>query len=102
MRRLAPEGAMGTMSLYWYLEGKDDLLDLVLDHLMQDQILEPEEMADWRTGLRATARRRRTMLLAHPWVVQVMGQRPHTGPNVLRHIDQSLAIVEALDVPPAI
>jgi AcrR family transcriptional regulator len=102
MRRLAQEVGMGTMSLYWYLEGKDDLLDLVLDHLMQDQILQPEEMADWRTGLRAMALKRREMLLAHPWLVQVMGQRPHTGPNVLRHIDQSLAVVEGLAVPPAV
>jgi AcrR family transcriptional regulator len=102
MRRLAQEVGLGTMSLYWYVEGKDDLLDLVLDHLIGEALLEPDELTDWRTGLTAIARHSRAMFLAHPWLVQVMGRRPYTGPNLLRHIDQSLAVVDGLDLPSAV
>jgi len=102
MRRLATEVGMGTMSLYWYVESKDELLDLVLDHLIGASLLAPDELSDWRTGLTAIATRSRAMYLAHPWVVQVIGQRPAVGPNRLRHIDQSLCVVDGLAIPMAV
>jgi AcrR family transcriptional regulator len=99
MRRLATEVGMGTMSLYWYVESKDELLDLVLDHLVGQMHLEPEELTDWRTGLAASLHRERKVFLAHPWMVQVIGQRPTVGPNMLRHYDQSLQLVAGLQLP---
>jgi AcrR family transcriptional regulator len=99
MRRLATEVGMGTMSLYWYVESKDELLDLVLDHLIGTTLLEPAELADWRTGLTAIATGSRAIYLAHPWLVQVIGQRPTIGPNMLRHVDQSLCVVDGLPIP---
>lgn len=99
MRRLATEIGMGTMSIYWYVESKDELLDLVLDHLVGTTLLEPAELTDWRAGLTAIATRSRAMYLAHPWLVQVIGQRPTIGPNLLRHVDQSLCVVDGLAVP---
>ena len=102
MRRLATEVGMGTMSLYWYVESKDELLDLVLDHLIGASLLAADELTDWRTGLTAIATRSRAMYLAHPWVVQVIGQRPAVGPNRLRHIDQSLCVVDGLAIPMAV
>jgi AcrR family transcriptional regulator len=102
MRRLATELGMGTMSIYWYVESKDELLDLVLDHLIGTTLLEPSELTDWRAGLTAIATRSCAMYRAHPWVAQVVGQRPTIGPNLLRHIDQSLCIVDGLPVPIAV
>jgi AcrR family transcriptional regulator len=34
MRRIARELRAGTMSLYWHVDNKDDLLDLMLDALV--------------------------------------------------------------------
>jgi AcrR family transcriptional regulator len=96
MRRIAREMGMGTMSLYWYLDGKEDLLDLMFDHLMGGQLLEEAEFVDWRTGLSAIAHRSRRVYEAHPWLINVMGGHRADGPNVIRHIDQSLRVTDGL------
>ncbi len=93
MRRVASELGVGTMSLYWYLESKEDLLDLVFDEVFGGVILTDSELTDWRTGMRAIARRTRAVFLDHPWLIGVGAQRPEISPNMLRHIDQSLALV---------
>jgi AcrR family transcriptional regulator len=96
MRRVSRDMGMGTMSLYWYVEGKDDLIDLMFDDLMGGQLLEEPEFADWRTGLRAIARRSRAVFERHPWLINVMSGHRSTGPNIIRHIDQSLRITDGL------
>jgi AcrR family transcriptional regulator len=96
MRRVASELGVGTMSLYWYLESKDDLLDLVFDALLDGVILDDDELTDWSTGLTAIAQRTRAVFLDHPWLVTIGGLRPALSPNILRHVDQSFALVDGL------
>jgi AcrR family transcriptional regulator len=101
MRRVAAELGLGTMSLYHYLNGKDELPDLMTDGIMGEQIVDDAELhKGWRDGLRAIATATRNNFERHPWMIGAMQPRPRAvpGPNSLRHFDQSVATVADLDV----
>jgi AcrR family transcriptional regulator len=96
MRRVAAELGLGTMSLYHYLNSKDELLDLMSDGIMGGQLVDEAELAKgWRAGLTAIANATRSNFLRHPWMGDAMRPRPSSvpGPNAVRHIEQSLAAV---------
>jgi AcrR family transcriptional regulator len=96
MRRVAAELGLGTMSLYHYLRGKDELLDLMSDGIMAGQVLDDEELRHgWRAGLTAIARATHANLQRHPWMGSALRTRAGTtpGPNAIRHVEQSLAAV---------
>ncbi|GAA1435200.1 TetR/AcrR family transcriptional regulator [Streptomyces thermospinosisporus] len=84
MRRLAAELNVTAMSLYWYVDTKDDLLELALDQVFGELALpDPEAGEDWRDQLRALAREYRSMLVRHPWVSPLAGSFLNIGPNSL-------------------
>jgi AcrR family transcriptional regulator len=82
MRRIAQVLRAGTMSLYWHVANKEQLLDLMLDALMGEFDV-PEPTGDWRHDLRTQARNMRATLLRHAWVMNFIGGRPPLGPNTL-------------------
>jgi AcrR family transcriptional regulator len=101
MRRVAAELGLGTMSLYHYLNGKDELLDLMTDGIMGEQLVDDAELhKGWREGLRAIATATRNNFERHPWMISAMQPRPRAvpGPNSLRHFDQSVGAVADLDI----
>lgn len=56
MRRIARELGLGTMSLYHYVAGKDELLDLMADAIMGNQLVDDADLQQgWRHALRAIA-----------------------------------------------
>ena len=69
MRRIARELNAGTMSLYWHVASKEELLDLMIDSVQGEQ-LTPEPSGDWRADLRALTRSARAALHRHPWMVK--------------------------------
>ncbi|MGW7509124.1 TetR/AcrR family transcriptional regulator [Streptomyces massasporeus] len=85
MRRLAGELNVTAMSVYWYVDTKDDLLELALDAAMGEMALPDPEAADadWRDQMRALAREYRTLLVRHPWVSALVGTFLNIGPNNL-------------------
>jgi AcrR family transcriptional regulator len=96
MRRVARELGLGTMSLYHYVRGKDELLDLMSDAILGGQLVDDAELRKgWRAGLRAIAFATRANFERHPWMISAMRPRPRAvpGPNSLRHFDQSVATV---------
>ena len=96
MRRVAAELGLGTMSLYHYVRGKDELLDLMSDAILGGQLVDDAELRKgWRAGLRAIAFATRANFERHPWIIGAMRPRPRAipGPNSLRHFDQSVAAV---------
>jgi AcrR family transcriptional regulator len=97
MRRIAQVLRAGTMSLYWHVANKEQLLDLMLDTLIGEFDV-PEPSGDWREDLRTQARRERATLLRHAWVMDFIGGRPPLGPNTLLHLDRQLAAVDGLDL----
>ena len=99
MRRLAAELDAGTMTLYHYVRTKDELLVLLQDAVFAEIIVPPGELpTDWRGALTAIARRSRDALARHPWTLDIR-EDPAPGPNGVRHFDQSMQAVSALDVP---
>ncbi|MFF2550322.1 TetR/AcrR family transcriptional regulator [Nocardia sp. NPDC058058] len=90
MRRVATELASGTASLYRYVAGRDELLDLMID-AAQGETDAPALTGEWRTDLAALAHHLRDTLLAHPWLAAELSGRPALGPNALRRYDTGLA-----------
>ncbi|MEU0332377.1 TetR/AcrR family transcriptional regulator [Streptomyces sp. NPDC006193] len=83
MRRLAAELNVTAMSLYWYVDTKDDLLELALDAVYADLRLPDPDAADedWREQLRALATAYRGLLVRHPWLSPLAGRYLNIGPN---------------------
>ncbi|MGW1671001.1 TetR/AcrR family transcriptional regulator [Streptomyces sp. NPDC002324] len=90
MRRLAAELNVTAMSVYWYVDTKDDLLELALDQAFGEMSLPPEDAGgDWRGQLRTLAGEYRAVLVRHPWVSPLAGTFLNIGP---RSLDFSLAV----------
>jgi AcrR family transcriptional regulator len=100
MRRVAAELGYGTMSLYWYVENRDELVQLMFEEVIHEQLLPEPVPTDWREGLTAIARAAKALHQRHPWMVAERGLRPGPGPNLLRHIEQSLAVTTGLAAHP--
>nr|WP_229840256.1 TetR/AcrR family transcriptional regulator [Streptomyces brasiliensis] len=85
MRRLAGELNVTAMSVYWYVDTKDDLLELALDAAYGELRLPDAEAGggDWREQLRALAREYRGLLVRHPWLSPLAGRYLNIGPNSL-------------------
>ncbi|MFG2814689.1 TetR/AcrR family transcriptional regulator [Streptomyces sp. NPDC048410] len=85
MRRLAGELNVTAMSLYWYVDTKDDLLELALDTAFGELALPDAEdtAADWREQLRTLATEYRTMMVRHPWLSPIAGRFLNIGPRSL-------------------
>ncbi|MER7763480.1 TetR/AcrR family transcriptional regulator [Streptomyces sp. NPDC097619] len=116
MRRLAAGLGVTAMSLYWYVDTKDDLLELALDAAFGETPLPtavdprpagpeapgphapapgttPDGPTDgpaaWTAGLRELARGYRGLLEAHPWVPPLAAVYPNIGPHA-RAFDATL------------
>jgi AcrR family transcriptional regulator len=101
LRKVAAALNAGPMRLYGYIETKDELLDLMVDEVY-GEITPPDPSADWRTGLRHVAHAVRAAAKRHEWFIDLLGGRPHQGPNSLAHIEATLAIVGFDDIDQAL
>jgi len=100
MRRIARELRAGTMSLYWHIRSKEELLDLMIDSIVGEPEV-PEPSGDWRADLRAIARSTRDTLHRHRWAVNFMGGRPPLGPKSLRTLERALSVFDGLGLDKA-
>ena len=96
MRRIASELSVGTMSLYRYVETKDDLLDLMTDQVMGEDGDGGGPTGDWRADLREVARSYRLLILRHPWLLPIGASRPPMGPHVLRRSERLFGVLDGL------
>jgi AcrR family transcriptional regulator len=105
MRRIASALGAGTMSLYRYVETKDDLLALIDDAILGEAVVPGELPADWREAIALLARRSVRAYLNHPWAMQALqgrnGPGASAGPNGARHFEQSLAAVARSPLRPS-
>src|SRR5258707_13855189 len=75
MRRVAQELKVGTMSLYYYVKTKDDLVAVMDDALMSEALL-PSLPKDWERGMMEIARRTHAVFVRHPWALVSMLSAP--------------------------
>jgi AcrR family transcriptional regulator len=100
MRRIARELNAGTMSLYWHIASKEELLDLMVD-AVAGEAKAPEPSGDWHRDLRAWACTIRAVLHRHQWAVNFMGGRPPTGPKAMGNLERSLGALDGLGLDKA-
>ncbi|NUS73964.1 MAG: TetR/AcrR family transcriptional regulator [Corynebacteriales bacterium] len=81
MRSLATRLGVTPMSLYTYVPGKDELLELMLDAAYRDMPRPDFQPSEWRDRLRTIAYNNRALFLAHPWVAHIATVRPSLGPG---------------------
>jgi AcrR family transcriptional regulator len=101
MRKVAERLGTGAMSLYRYVPGKTELLELMMDRI-HGEGPPPEPGEDWRRNVEALAHHARALMRRHPWMLGVtLGQRPPLGPNILASYDRFLAALSGIGLSAA-
>ncbi|GAA2794943.1 TetR/AcrR family transcriptional regulator [Saccharopolyspora taberi] len=96
MRRVAGQLGVGTMSLYTYVPGKAELLDVMLDTVYGETPREEPAGGGWRGRLEQVARENWELYHRHPWMLQVATGRAVLGPNVIAKYDHELGAVAGI------
>ena len=89
MRRLARELGVEAASLYHHVNGKDQILDGLVD-VVAAEVEPPKPSADWREAVTQRAHHTRASLLRHPWAVSLMASRTSPGPATLRLLETGI------------
>ena len=97
-------GEYSAMALYRYVDSKDGLVDLMLDHVVAEIPLPDPAAGDWRAQLREVALDSWAMARRHVWYAQLVHTRPPLGPNLLRRTEALLRTLTAtgLELPEAL
>lgn len=98
IRALAAELGSKPMTLYTHVDGKETLLDLMVERVFSEIDLPPESL-EWREAIQARCRSARTVLVRHPWAVPLLESRRSPGPSLLRHHEAMLATLERGGLP---
>ncbi|MFG6191077.1 TetR/AcrR family transcriptional regulator [Nonomuraea sp. JJY05] len=88
MRKLGAKLSAGATSIYWYVAHKDELLELVYDHVWGEMSMPEPEDVGWRDAASALAYSMRTAILRHPWSADLLGRMPALGPNAIQVADR--------------
>jgi AcrR family transcriptional regulator len=92
MRHVAGELGTGAGSLYRYVETRDDLLDLMADHVYAEYDL-PSPSGDWLADLVNMGLQAREIYRRHPWLAELVLTRPVVGPNGVDVTEHFLAVL---------
>jgi AcrR family transcriptional regulator len=92
MRKVASRLRVGPMSLYTYVPGRSELVELMIDHVYGEHAL-PEPRLPWQQRVEQWARETWRIYDAHPWLLDYNMARLPIGPHVL---DVSEALYSAL------
>lgn len=96
MRTVAERLGVGTMTLYRYVHGRAELLDLMLDRVLGEVPRPVDVPGGWRGRLERIARDRWALGHRHPWMLQVPTGRPVLGPGVTATYEYELQAVDGL------
>jgi AcrR family transcriptional regulator len=96
MRRVAARLGIGAASLYRYIESKDELYELMVDHVEGEDGAPPPLTGDWRVDLSTLAQKTRGSIHRHPWMASLAAGRPTFGPNSLAWAEHGLAALDGL------
>ncbi|MEU8757711.1 TetR/AcrR family transcriptional regulator C-terminal domain-containing protein [Streptomyces sp. NPDC048659] len=100
MRRLATELNVTAMSLYWYVDTKDDIIEFALDAAHGGIDLDAvEEATSWQDRLRLMAHDYRRMLVAHPWVSSISGTYLNVGPQAVAVAKGIYQVIRSTGLP---
>jgi len=95
IRGVAEHLGVSPMSLYTYVPGRAELLDLMIDHA-HGELAAPEPGPDWRAALEAIAENQWALFHRHPWLLQVATSRSALGPHSFAKYEHELRAVEGI------
>lgn len=90
VRALAQDLGISTMSVYTYVNSRDDLLVLMVDSVRAAMPHPTFGRTGWRTRVRRVADANLALLLAHPWLLRVRDDRTALGPGTIAKYDHEL------------
>lgn len=99
MQKLAAALGVGTMSLYRYVPGKDELVGLMLDAALGEP-REPDPGEHWRDGLARWAWEVRDAFLRHPWMLPLVTRPRLMGPHETAWLEAALRTVAGIGLDP--
>jgi AcrR family transcriptional regulator len=101
MRKVAERLGKSAMSLYSYVPGKAELLDLMIDRTLAEQPVTYSRESGWRSAVERYARDAWGYFERHPWVVEVQGARAVLGPHELDSYEARLTLFDGIGLAPA-
>lgn len=94
MARVASELGFTTMSLYRYVNSKDELLALMWNASAEGAETLTIEGEGWRERLRAWTLIQRQAIDRHPWICDMPMAQPPLGPNSLAFLELGLSTLD--------
>jgi AcrR family transcriptional regulator len=98
LRDVASSLGVGVMSLYSYVDDRDQLLDLMIDECHRSMATRGTSGRDWAVDLRSVADDNLTLFRAHPWLADHGGERTVLGPGTIAKYERELAVFEPLPI----
>jgi AcrR family transcriptional regulator len=96
MRRVAADLGVVPMTLYTYVPGKAELLDLMLDAAYQRMPRAASTGRPWRERVSAVAAENRGLFDTHPWAAAITTARPPLGPGMMAKYEHELSAFDGL------
>ncbi|MFI7131757.1 TetR/AcrR family transcriptional regulator C-terminal domain-containing protein [Nonomuraea sp. NPDC050153] len=102
MRHVANVLGVKVMSLYNYIDGKDELIDLMVEAVFSEGgDSEPRGPRGWRAELEAAARWEWALYSTYPWVLEVIATvQPPLVPSLLARFERGLGAFDGLGLDP--
>jgi AcrR family transcriptional regulator len=98
MRRVAKALGVAPMTLYTYVPGKAELLDLMLDAAYTSMPRLNTSGQPWRRRLAAIAEENKALFENHPWAATISTIRPPLGPGMMAKYEHELSALEGLEL----
>jgi AcrR family transcriptional regulator len=95
MRRIAEELGRGPGALYWHVENKEQLIQLVFDRVIGELPLPDVEPERWREQVKQAARDERELMRKHPGIAELSFGRIPIGLNAIRYHEWHLSVLRA-------
>lgn len=99
VRRLGEELGTGSATLYWHVASKNELVELVYDHVVGDVVLPEADTSQWQAQLEDVAWQIYRIMLRHNDLVRLSIGRIPVGPKMLRVIEWNLELLRGAGVP---
>lgn len=96
MRSVAQAAGVAPMTLYTYVPGKAELLDLMLDAAYAAMPRTDTSGLPWRQRATAVAADNLNLHLSHPWTIDVSTLRPPLGPGLMGKYEHELGAFDGL------
>ena len=93
MRKLGRALGVEAMSLYRYVDGKEALLDAVVELLTEEIEVPPPGATPWVESARAVVRSYRQLAYTHPHAFPLIALRPLNTPAAIRRAEAFLAVL---------